>query len=129
MKVLSESKVFACPAEELWEILSDVSRCDWVPSVEKISLEGVSRTFEMEGIGKVRENILSLDNVNMELQYSAVDTPNPIDHHLAKMQVTKLDNNSCELLWTTEIKPEIFAEAVHHGMLISIKEIEKVLKT
>ena len=118
MKVLSESKVFACPAEELWEILSDVSRCDWVP-----------RTFEMEGIGKVRENILSLDNVNMELQYSAVETPNPLEHHLATMRVIKLDNNSCELLWTTEIKPEIFSEAVHHGMLISIKGIEEVLKT
>ena len=50
MKVLSESKVFNCSAKTLWDILSDISRCDWVPSVDEITLEGVSRVFEMEGI-------------------------------------------------------------------------------
>ena len=90
MKVLSESKVFNCSAKTLWDILSDISRCDWVPSVDEITLEGVSRVFEMEGIGKVRENILSLDNENMKLQYSAVETPNPIEHHLATMRALLL---------------------------------------
>ena len=127
MKVLSESKVFNCSAKTLWDILSDISRCDWVPSVDEITLEGVSRVFEMEGIGKVRENILSLDNENMKLQYSAVETPNPIEHHLATMQVVELDSENCELNWTTEIDPEIFSEAVHHGMLISIKCLEEVI--
>ena len=129
MKVLSESKVFNCSAKTLWDILSDISRCDWVPSVDEITLEGVSRVFEMEGIGKVRENILSLDNENMKLQYSAVETPNPIEHHLATMQVVELDSENCELNWTTEIDPEIFSEAVHHGMLISIKGLEEVIST
>ena len=127
MKVLTENKIFSCSAETLWNILSDISRCDWVPSVEKISLERVSRVFEMEGIGKVKENILSIDNENMKLQYSAVETPNPIDHHKATMHVIKLDSDSCELKWTTEIEPEIFSDAVHHGMIISMKGLEEVL--
>ena len=125
MKVLTENKIFSCSAETLWNILSDISRCDWVPSVEKISLEGVSRVFEMEGIGKVKENILSIDNENMKLQYSAVETPNPIDHHKATMHVIKLDPDRCELKWTTEIEPEIFSDAVHHGMIISMKGLEE----
>lgn len=127
MKVLTENKIFSCSAETLWNILSDISRCDWVPSVEKISLEGVSRVFEMEGIGKVKENILSIDNENMKLQYSAVETPNPIDHHKATMHVIKLDRDRCELKWTTEIEPEIFSDAVHHGMIISMKGLEEVV--
>ena len=127
MKVLTENKIFSCSAETLWNILSDISRCDWVPSVEKISLEGVSRVFEMEGIGKVKENILSIDNENMKLQYSAVETTNPIDHHKATMHVIKLDTDHCELKWTTEIEPEIFSDAVHHGMIISMKGLEEVV--
>ena len=127
MKVLTENKIFSCSAETLWNILSDISRCDWVPSVEKISLEGVSRVFEMEGIGKVKENILSIDNENMKLQYSAVETPNPIDHHKATRHVIKLDTDRCELKWTTEIEPEIFSDAVHHGMIISMKGLEEVV--
>ena len=127
MKSIEERLVLQAPIDEVWKILSDISRCDWVPSVEKISLEGVSRVFEMEGIGKVKENILSIDNENMKLQYSAVETPNPIDHHKATMHVIKLDTDRCELKWTTEIEPEIFSDAVHHGMIISMKGLEEVV--
>ena len=58
MKTIKENINFDCDAKELWNILSDVSRCDWVPSVDKIILEDDCRVFEMEGIGKVKEKIL-----------------------------------------------------------------------
>ena len=48
--------------------------------------------------------------------------------HLATMQVTEIDDFSCQLDWTTEIDPEIFAEAIHQGMLISIEGIKKTIK-
>ncbi|MDA8854105.1 SRPBCC family protein, partial [Gammaproteobacteria bacterium] len=63
--------------------MSDISRCDWVPTIEKITLEDDCRVFEMEGMGTVKEKILLLDNENMKLQYSAVETRTPIQHHLA----------------------------------------------
>ena len=53
MKVLKEEMILNCSARELWSILSDVSRCDWVPSVEEISIEGDCRVFEMDGMGTV----------------------------------------------------------------------------
>jgi len=31
------------------------------------------------------------------------------------------------LAWTTEISPEVFAEGIHQGMLISIDGIKKIL--
>jgi len=37
-----------------------------------------------------------------------------------------LDNDNCEFSWTTEIEPEIFAEGIHQGMLISLKELKKI---
>lgn len=128
MKILSETLKLECSAASLWNILSDVTRCDWVPTIDLINLEGDCRLFEMDGMGKVKERILLLDNEQMKLKYSAVETPAPIEHHLATMQVTEIDDFSCQLDWTTEIEPEIFAEAIHQGMLISIEGIKKTIK-
>jgi hypothetical protein len=127
MKILKEKTIFECSANNLWDILSDVSRCDWVPTIDKIYLEGDCRVFEMEGMGSVKEQILLLDNASMKLKYSAIETRTPIDHHLATMQISKIDESSCQLEWTTEIEPEIFASAIHQGMLISINGIRGVI--
>ena len=126
MKTLKEEPIFNCSAESLWNILSDVSRCDWVPTIDEIRLEGDCRIFEMEGMGLVKERILLLDNESMKLKYSAVETKIPIKH-LATMQVSKINESSCQLEWSTEIDPEIFAEAIHQGMLISIEGIKTVI--
>ena len=127
MKTLNEITIFDCSANHLWSILSDISRCDWVPTIENITLEDDCSVFEMEGMGTVKEKILLLDNENMKLQYSAVETRTPIQHHLATMQITSFRKETCKLDWTTEIDPEIFADAIHQGMLISIDGIKKVI--
>ena len=70
MKTLKEEVKFTCSADELWMILSDVGRCDWVPTIEKITLEGDCRKFEMSGMGQITEKILKQDHASMILQYS-----------------------------------------------------------
>ena len=127
MKTLKEDTKFNCSADELWLILSDVGRCDWVPTIEKISLEGDFRHFEMTGMGRITEKILKQDDASMTLQYSAIKTPAPIEHHLATMQIASLNEQECMLSWTTEISPDIFADGIHQGMLISIDGIKKVI--
>ena len=127
MKTLKEETKFNCSADELWLILSDVGRCDWVPTIEKISLEGDFRHFEMTGMGQITEKILKQDDASMTLQYSAIKTAAPIEHHLATMQIASLNEQECMLSWTTEISPDIFADGIHQGMLISIDGIKKVI--
>ena len=127
MKTLKEEVKFNCSADELWAILSDIGRCDWVPTIEKIVLEGDLRNFEMTGMGQITEKILKQDNASMTLQYSAIKTPAPIEHHLATMQIVPLNENECLLNWTTEISPDIFAEGIQQGMLISIEGIKTVI--
>ena len=127
MKVLKEEMILNCSAKELWNILSDVSRCDWVPSVEEIRIEGDCRVFEMEGMGTVKEQIIVNDSNLMKLQYSAIETRTPINHHLATMHISAIDKSTCSFSWTTEIDPEIFADAIHQGMMISIDGIKKVI--
>ena len=127
MKTLKEETKFNCSAYELWLILSDVGRCDWVPTIDKIKLEGDFRHFEMTGMGQITEKILKQDDASMTLQYSAIKTPAPIEHHLATMQIASLNDQECILSWTTEISPDIFADGIHQGMLISIDGIKKVI--
>ena len=127
MKTLKEETKFNCSANELWLVLSDVGRCDWVPTIDKITLEGDFRHFEMTGMGKITEKILKQDDASMTLQYSAIKTPAPIEHHLATMQIASLNEKECMLSWTTEISPDIFADGIHQGMLISIDGIKKVI--
>lgn len=128
MKVLKEEMILKCSAKKLWSILSDVSRCDWVPSVKKIRLEGNCRIFEMEGVGKVKEQIFLNDDDKMQLQYSAIETKISLNHHLATMEVSPIDENTCNFSWTTEIDPEVFADTIHHGMMISIDGIKSIIK-
>ena len=81
----------------------------------------------MKGMGQITEKILKQDHANMTLQYSAIQTPAPIEHHLATMQITPLSDQECMLSWTTEISPDIFADGIHQGMLVSIEGIKKII--
>ena len=127
MKILKEETNLDCSADQLWAILSDVGRCDWVPTINKITLDGDCRHFEMAGMGQITEKILKQDHANMTLQYSAIKTPAPIEHHLATMQISPVNDGECLLKWTTEISPDIFADGIHQGMLVSIEGIKSVI--
>ena len=127
MKTLKEDIRFNCSAGELWSILSDIGRCDWVSMIEEITLEDDYRHFEMKGMGQITEKILKQDHANMLLQYSAIQTPAPVEHHLATMQIASINDQECMLSWTTEISPDIFADGIHQGMLESIEGIQKII--
>ena len=127
MKILKEEIELHCSAKELWAILSDVARCDWVPSIEYITLSDGCRYFEMKGMGEITEKILKCDEQEMILQYSAIETPLPIEHHLATMQIFPISEQKCSLTWITEISPDIFSNGIHQAMLASIEGIKKVI--
>tara|TARA_B100001287_G_scaffold34468_1_gene24467 strand:- start:131 stop:514 length:384 start_codon:yes stop_codon:yes gene_type:complete len=127
MKILKEEIELHCSASELWAILSDVARCDWVPSIEDITLSDGCRYFEMKGMGEITEKILKCDEQEMILQYSAIETPVPIEHHLATMQIFPISEKQCSLTWITEISPDIFSNGIHQGMFASIEGIKKVI--
>ena len=78
MKVIKLGEELPYNIDKVWKIISDVTRCDWVPSVDCIVLEESIRRFTMEGIGEVHEKILINDPQNHKLQYSAIKTPTPV---------------------------------------------------
>ena len=87
---IKEKKEFKASPEIIWEIVSDISRSDWVPGVESIELDGNKRIFKMTGMGRMVEEIIECNHENMELLYSAIETVIPIQHHLAKIKLSEM---------------------------------------
>ena len=127
MKTIEEKRSFNVPPKIIWKIISDLSRSDWVPGVESITLEDNVRTFKMQGMGRLVEKILKCDHDALELEYSAIETLAPINHHLAKIKLVSNENDSTDFIWTTEIDPEEFADAILQGMVSSLDQLELVL--
>ena len=95
---IKEEREFKASPEIIWEIISNISRSDWVPGVENIELDGNKRIFKMAGMGRLVEEIIDCNDENMELSYSAIETVIPIKHHLAILasleQLEKLLKNA-----------------------------------
>ncbi len=127
MQTIHLEQELACTASAVWEVISDVCRSDWVPMVNSIMLKGDVRSFEMEGVGPIRERILAVDHEAFCLRYSAIGTPANLEHHLATIRILP-DKDSCLLQWTTEIAPDQYADTVRGGMRLSIAELRKVLE-
>ena len=127
MKTIKEKRSLNVSPQMIWNIISDLSRSDWVPGVESITLEDNVRTFKMKGMGRLVEKIVKCDHDALELQYSAIETLAPINHHLAKIRLEAKENESTDFIWTTEIDPEEFAEAIHQGMTLSLDQLQIVL--
>jgi hypothetical protein len=128
MKTISIRERLPFSARKVWEVISDVERCDWVPAVENIKLDGDVRSFTMEGVGEVQEKIIKKDTERMVLQYSAIKTPSQVEHHLATISITE-ENEGCEFEWVSEISPDQFSEAIRSGMGISFQGLIKVLSS
>lgn len=126
MEIISETREFESSPDAIWSVISDIGRCDWVPGVESIELEGNKRVFKMSGMGRLVEEILNCDDANMELSYSAIETMAPIKHHLANIKLIP-GENSTTFEWTTQIDPPEFADAIRQGMLASLDQLERVL--
>ena len=126
MKTLTITESFNHNVSLVWEIISDLSRSDWVPGVDEISMENDTREFFMQGMGKIKEKILLCDERNKVLKYSAIETPAEIKHHLACIELTESETG-CDFTWSTEIDPEIYSSGVKQGMISSLEQLKKIL--
>ena len=126
MKTLKLTENLSHKASVVWEVISDISRTDWVPGVDKILLNEDTREFFMEGMGKIKEKIVLCDHENMVLKYSAIESPVELNHHLACIEISE-NKIGCDFKWTTEIDPEIYSSGIEQGMISSLKQLKKIL--
>ncbi len=126
MKTIKIEEHFKQSAGEVWEIFADVTRCDWVPEIEKITLSGDVRKFDMAGLGEVQERIILLDAEQRKLHYSVIKARSVLEHHLAKIHIIEADEG-CHFFWETEIAPDEYAPAIAQGMQSAFAQLQKIL--
>ena len=78
MKTIKLEQELPFNPSDIWKVVGNVTRADWLPSVDKITLQDDIRSFVMDGVGEVQEKILLCDDENHRLQYSAFKTPSGI---------------------------------------------------
>ncbi len=127
MKEIEQIRIYPAEVQVVWSIISNLSRSDWVPGVESITLSEDTRIFKMEGMGDLVERILKCNDETRELHYSAVKTQAPINHHLAKIKLEDYEGKT-KFIWTTEIDPEVFADAIEQGMIASLDQLSEVIQ-
>ena len=127
MKEIEQIRIYPAEVQVVWSIISNLSRSDWVPGVESITLSEDTRIFKMEGMGDLVERIIKCDSETKELHYSAIKTQAPINHHLAKIKLENFEGKT-KFIWSTEIDPEIFSDAIEKSMIASLDQLAEVLK-
>ncbi len=114
------------PIDEVWGIVGDVQRVDWVPGVERCEFDGEVRRFTMSGAGHLAERIFEHDDNARRLVYGVVESTPPLEHHRACIQLSA-DGERTKFLWTTEVAPESVAPFIRKGMQGSLDMLERVL--
>jgi hypothetical protein len=126
MKIEIEQHFDATP-DQLWQIVGDVARTDWVPSVTESRLDTDVRTMVMAGAGVVRERIFLLDESSRRVEYGVIASAAPLEHHRAILQVVVAEPGCC-LVWSTEVEPEAFAPFIRQGMEAAVAQLKLLLR-
>jgi uncharacterized protein YndB with AHSA1/START domain len=117
----------ACPARLVWPYIADPDRlADWFPGMRSTQMnEGTweRRVVTNAGVEQIEE-IVTIDAILMRFQYRIL--PNfVVRSHLATIDVVAIDEQSCLVLYATEMEPRAFALAIGGGTLDALHELKR----
>lgn len=120
VKVL-RSTVLDAPAEAVWEELRDFNGHDrWHPAVTDSQIErgapsdrvGCVRRFHLAGGEELREQLLTLSDMEMAFSYCLLDTPVPLFNYVAHVRLTPVtDGNRTYWEWQSRFDTPAGREA------------------
>jgi hypothetical protein len=117
---------FSCPPEKLWEIVGTPDRVDWVPGVEGCEFDGETRSLKLPGAGQIKEKILSHEPDAFSMSYSCIESPVPLQKHLASIKINTTDEG-CEMHWKTDVEPAAFESFIEESMDGAIERLHALL--
>jgi hypothetical protein len=115
----------AAPAE-VWAIVGDPGRTDWVPGVESCEFDGTVRQFVMQGAGRLSERILLRDPARRRLEYSVIESRPPLRSHLASIQIDEHPDGAL-FVWQTAVQPEAVEPFIRQSMEAAVEQLKTVL--
>ena len=103
------SIIMDAPVEDVWDVLRDFNGHDqWHPAVASSQIErgqpsdrvGCVRNFRLAGGENLREQLLTLSDMEMTFSYCLLDTPVPLFNYVAHVRLTPVtDTDSTFWEW------------------------------
>ncbi len=104
------STVLKAPIEDVWEVLRDFNGHDrWHPAVSTSQIErgespdrvGAVRRFKLQDGSELREQLLTLSDLEQTLSYCLLDTPIPLFNYVAHVRLMPVTDDNTTL-WEWE---------------------------
>lgn len=114
------------PVADVWQIIGDPGRIDWVAGVASCDYDGKVRRFKMEGAGALAEEIFELNDAAHTIVYGVVESTPPLAKHRASMTLSE-SSQGCLLTWRTEVDPVAVEPFIKQGMEASAAKLQAVL--
>ncbi len=125
MSRFEKTAEFPVPSHRLWEIIGNVSRIDWVPTITKCSFDGKIRTMTMLGVGEIQEEIFLCDQESMLLEYGVVNNTFVKTHQATMRIIPQLGR--CTLVWTVVIEPDSLSTLIEDGVQTALDTLSEML--
>ena len=110
-------------ADDVWALIGDFGGLgDWMPGIESCELDGDVRKLQTMGM-EIHEQQMSRDDATRTISYSIVQSPMPVEHHLATLSVAP-EGDGAVLTWAYEVRPDEMAAAfgpVYEGSAQAVK--------
>ena len=112
------SSVIDAPIDDVWGKIRDFNALPaWHPSIADSRIEndepsdkvGCIRNFNLKDGGNIREQLLTLSDVDYQCTYSILISPMPLDNYQATLRLVPItDGNRTYAEWTAEFtcRPE-----------------------
>ena len=110
--------------DDVWALIGDFGGLGgWMPGIESCELDGDVRRLQTMGM-EIHEQLQERDDDARRLSYSIVQSPMPLEHHLATLTVTP-EGGGSRLEWAYEVRPDEMAAAfgpVYEGSAQAVKQ-------
>lgn len=112
------SSVIDAPIDDVWAKIRDFNALPaWHPSIADSHIEngepgdkvGCIRNFNLKDGGNIREQLLTLSDIDYQCTYSILISPMPLENYLATLRLVPItDGNRTYAEWTAEFncRPE-----------------------
>jgi len=116
MVKVSVEREFDADARALWAILADFGDISWIPSLEKVEIEGegvgMIRHVTAPGMPVLHERMDAIDHEKMILDYSIPAVAYVrVKNYRARAQVVALEEGGCRLIWSCQSEADGVTEA------------------
>jgi hypothetical protein len=131
MASIREEIIVHRPAAEVWAAVADAGAIHERLArgfVTETKLDGDTRQVTFASGAVVRELLIGIDDDERRLAYSIIESRLDLSHHSASMQVPADGDDTCRLVWITDVLPDEAAETFAPVMRAGAEAMRETLE-